>query len=121
MWWLVIGCAMKVHRGIGYGFQEVIYQRALGYEMERSGLSFERESDMPVLYDGVQVGTRRVDFFLEGVVLVELKAVSVPLDRLHVVQVRNYLEVFGLDVGLLLNFGRESLEVKRLRNRRGVV
>ncbi len=91
------------------------------YEMRRQGISFERESDMPVLYDGVQVGTRRVDFFVEGVVLVELKALSAPLDRLHVVQVRNYLEVFGLDVGLLLNFGRESLEVKRLRNRRGVV
>ena len=121
MWWLVIGCAMKVHSEIGFGFQELIYQRALGYEMRRQGISFERESDMPVFYDGVQVGTRRVDFFVEGVVLVELKAVSVPLDRLHVVQVRNYLEVFGLDVGLLLNFGRESLEVKRLRNRRGVV
>ncbi len=121
MWWLVIGCGMKVHSEIGFGFQELIYQRALGYEMRRQGISFERESDMPVFYDGVQVGTRRVDFFVEGVVLVELKTLSAPFDRLHVVQVRNYLEVFGLDVGLLLNFGRESLEVKRLRNRRGVV
>ena len=72
---------------------------------------------MPVIYEGVQVGTRRVDFLVEGVVLVELKAVS-ELDDLHLVQVRNYLEVFGLDVGLLLNFGRRSLEFKRLRNRR---
>ena len=108
----VIGCAMKVHSGIGFGFQEVIYQRALGYEMGRQGVSFERECEMPVFYEGAQVGTRRVDFFVEGVVLVEL-------DLLHVVQVRDYLEVFGLEVGLMLNFGSRSLEVKRLGNRRG--
>ena len=114
----VIGCAMKVHSGIGFGFQELIYQRALWYEMRRCGISFEREPEMPVFYEGVQVGTRRVDFFVEEVVLVELKAVS-ELDLLHVVQVRNYLEVFGLDVGLLLNFGSRSLEIKRLGNRRG--
>ena len=70
---------------------------------------------MPVFYEGVQVGTRRVDFFVEGVVLVELKAVS-RLDDLHLVQLRNYLQVFGLEVGLLLNFGARSLEFKRLRN-----
>ena len=111
----IIGCAMKVHRGIGYGFQEVIYQRALRSEMARAGLSFERECDMPVFYEREQVGTRRVDFFVEGVVLVELKAVSV-LDDLHLVQLRNYLQVFGLEVGLLLNFGARSLEFKRLRH-----
>ena len=86
--------------------------------MGRQGVSFERECDMPVFYERAQVGTRRVDFFVEEVVLVALKAVSV-LDDLHVVQVRNYLEVFGLEVGLLLNFGSRSLEVKRLGNRRG--
>ena len=115
----VIGCAMKVHSGIGYGFQEVIYQRALSYELGREGLSFERECEMPVFYEGVQVGTRRVDFFVEGVVLVELKAVSM-LDDLHLVQLRNYLQVFGLEVGLLLNFGARSLEFKRLMKRRVV-
>ncbi len=103
----VIGCAMKVHSAIGFGFQEVIYQRALSYEMQRRGVSFDRECEMPVIYEGVQVGTRRVDFLVEGVVLVELKAVS-ELDDLHLVQLKNYLEV-----GLLLNFGRRSLEFKR--------
>ena len=115
----VIGCAMKVHRGIGYGFQELIYQRALEHEMERAGLSFDREYDMPVFYEGVQVGTRRVDFFVAEVVLLELKAVSA-LDNVHLVQLRNYLQVFRLEVGLLLNFGARSLEYKRLTNRRGV-
>ena len=71
--------------------------RSLGLEMTRQGLLFERECEMPVLYEGVQVGTRRVDFFVEGVVLVELKAVS-GLDDLHLVQLRDYLQVFGLEV-----------------------
>ena len=114
----VIGCAMKVHSAIGFGFQELIYRRALAYEMRRQGVSFDPECEMPVFYDGVQMGTRRVDFLVDGVVLVELKAVS-ELDNVHLVQLKNYLEVFGLEVGLLLNFGRRSLEFKRLRNRRG--
>ena len=114
----VIGCAMKVHSAIGFGFQELIYQRALAYEMRRQGVSFDQECEIPVFYDGVQMGTRRVDFLVEGVVLVELKAVSA-LDNVQLVQLKNYLEVFGLEVGLLLNFGRRSLEFKRLRNRRG--
>lgn len=112
----VIGCAMRVHSKLGNGFQEVVYQRALGVEMELSGLSFARESEMPIWYRGVQVGTRRVDFFVEEVVLVELKAVS-ELDDSHLAQGINYLEAFGLEVGLLLNFGGRSLEMRRLANR----
>ena len=115
----VIGCAMAVHSELGNGFQEVVYQRALAIEMRRKGISFSREHEMPIFYRGEQVGTRRVDFFVEGVVLVELKAVSM-LDDLHLVQLRNYLQVFGLEVGLLLNFGARSLEFKRLRKRRVV-
>ena len=115
----VIGCAMGVHSGIGYGFQEVIYQRALGYEMGREGLSFERECEMPIFYRGEQVGTRRVDFFVEEVVLVELKAVS-RLDNSHLAQGLNYLEAFRLEVGLLVNFGATRLEFKRLMKRRVV-
>ena len=111
----IIRCAMKVHRVIGYGFQEVTYQRAMRWEMERAGLSFGRESDMPVIYEGVQIGTRRVDFFVGDVVLVELKAVS-GLDDLHLAQGINYLEAFGLEVGLLLNFGGTKLEIRRLVN-----
>ena len=109
----VIGCAMKVHSAIGFGFREVIYQSALGLGMGRAGLSFERECEMPVLYEGVQVETRRVDFFVEGVVLVELKAVS-GLDDLHLAQLWNCLQAFGLEVGLLLNFGATKTGFKRL-------
>ena len=112
----IIGCAMAVHGALGNGFQEVVYQRALAVEMEMSGLSFAREFEMPIWYRQVQVGTRRVDFFVEEVVLVELKAVSV-LDDSHMAQGLNYLEAFGLEVGLLLNFGARSLEMRRLFHR----
>ena len=113
----IIGCAMAVHSELGNGFQEVVYQRALMVEMEREGLSFSREHEVPIWFKGVQVGTRRVDFFVEEVVLVELKAVSV-LEDVHISQVLNYLEAFELEVGLLINFGRRSLDFRRLRNKK---
>ena len=100
----VIGCAMAVHSALGNGFQEVVYQRALGVEMERDGLSFAREFEMPIWYREVQVGTRRVDFLVEERVVVELKAIG-KLEDVHLAQGINYLEAFGLEVGLLLNFG----------------
>ena len=112
---VVIGCAMEVHSTLGVGFQEVVYQRALRYEMERQGLSFAREEDMPIFYKGRQVGTRRVDFLVEGKVVVELKAVS-GLDNVHLAQAINYLEAFGLEVGLLINFGATKLEFRRVVN-----
>ena len=113
----VIGCAMAVHSELGNGFQEVVYQRALAIEMRRKGISFSREHEMPIFYRGEQVGTRRVDFFVEEVVLVELKAVS-RLDNSHLAQGLNYLEAFRLEVGLLVNFGATRLEFKRLMKRR---
>ena len=109
----IIGCAMKVHSTLGNGFQEVIYQRALAVEMERQGLGFAREMECPVFYEDVQVGTRRVDFLVEDVVLVELKAL-IKLEDVHLAQAKNYLEAFKLEVGLLINFGARSLEFKRL-------
>ena len=115
----VIGWAMAVHSTLGNGFQEVVYQRALAVEMEKRGLSFGREHEVPIFYQGVQVGTRRVDFLVEEVVLVELKAVS-ELGDVHLAQVINYLEAFGMAAGLLLNFGRRSLEFRRLKNRKNV-
>ena len=72
----IIGCAMEVHKALGNGFQEVIYQRALAYEMELQGLHFSREFEMPVFYKEIQVGTRRVDFLVEEVISVELKALT---------------------------------------------
>ena len=104
---------MKVHKTLGCGFQEKIYQRALDIEMHKQGLKFEREREMNILYDGEVIGTRRVDFFVEQKIMVELKAVSV-LDDLHLAQAMNYLEAYGLPLGLLINFGTRSLTFKRV-------
>jgi len=110
---VIIGCAMKVHSTLGNGFQEVIYQRALAIEMEKQGLAFSREQEMPIFYDGIDIGTRRVDFLVENRVLVELKAL-IKLEDVHLAQALNYLEAFKLPTGLLINFGARSLEFKRL-------
>ncbi len=109
----IIGCAMEVHRIMGNGFQEVVYQRCLAIEMFQQGLEFSREHEMELNYKGEHVGTRRVDFFVEGKVMVELKAV-VALENVHLAQAINYLEAYGLEIGLLLNFGNTSLQFKRV-------
>lgn len=111
----IIGCAMKVHSALGNGFQEVIYQRALQIEMNDNNLSFSREHVMPVYYKGQEIGTRRVDFLVEEVISVELKAL-IKLEDVHFAQAINYLEAYDLEVGLLINFGAKSLEFKRLLN-----
>ena len=113
----IIGCAMEVHARLGCGFQEVIYQRALAIEMELAGLAFEREKGMPVIYRDRQIGTRRVDFFVENSVMVELKALK-SLEDVHLAQALNYLEAYHLEVGLLINFGARSLQHKRVHNNR---
>ena len=113
----IIGCAMTVHQILGNGFQEVIYQRALAIEMRLAGIQFQREFEMPVYYRDEQIGTRRVDFFVEGVVSVELKAI-VALDNSNYAQAINYLEAYNLEVGLLINFGETSLKFKRLTNKK---
>jgi len=105
---------MRVHAYLGNGFQEVIYQRALAIEMRKAGLSFARELDMIVHFYNEEIGTRRVDFFVENKVTVELKAVT-KLDNSNLAQGLNYLKVYKIDKGLLINFGAPSLEVKRLR------
>lgn len=111
----IIGCAMKVHRTLGNGFQEVIYQRALAIEMRKQGIAFERELEMPLFYEGFSIGSRRVDFLVENKVMVELKAL-VKLEDVHLAQGLNYLVAYKVDLGLLLNFGAQSLEIKRLRH-----
>ncbi len=110
----IIGCAMKVHNNIGSGFQEVIYQRALAKEMEKSGLSFVREFEIPILYECEEIGCRRVDFFVEEKIMVEIKAIG-RLENVHLAQAINYLEAFNMDIGLLINFGASSLQFKRLK------
>ena len=109
----IIGCAMQVHSTLGNGFQEVIYQRCLAIEMEKQNLTFQREIEMPIHYDGIEVGTRRADFLVEDKVLVELKAIT-ELEKVHLAQALNYLEAYKLEVGLLINFGATKLQFKRL-------
>ncbi len=109
----IIGCAMEVHRALGNGFQEVIYQRALAIEMEMRGLNFSREHEMNIFYKEHKIGNRRVDFFVEEKIMVELKAV-VKLEDVHLAQAINYLEAYGLEIGLLINFGNTSLQFKRV-------
>lgn len=113
----IIGCAMKVHRTLGNGFQEVIYQRCLAIEMEKQKLDFTRELEMTIYYEGVEVGTRRVDFLVENKIMVELKVLSM-LEDVHLAQALNYLEAYKLETGLLINFGARSLEFKRITNER---
>ncbi len=111
----VIGCAMKVHQRMRNGYQEIIYQRCLCIELEREGVKYQQEMEMPIFYDGIHVGKRRVDFLIEEKVVLEIKAVSELTDT-YLAQALNYLEALNLETGLLLNFGAKSLEIKRIVN-----
>ncbi len=111
----IIGCAMEVHKHLGNGFQEVIYQRAMEIEMRNQGIEFAREFEMPITYKGINIGKRRVDFFVEQAIMVEIKAI-INLEDVHLSQAMNYAEAYGLEVGLLINFGAKSLQHKRVHN-----
>lgn len=112
----IIGCAMEVHNQMGNGFQEVIYQRALAIEFEMQNLSFARELEMDLSYKGNSVGTRRVDFFVEDKVMVEIKAIE-KLEGVHKAQAINYCEAYNIADGLLINFGAERLQYHRVFNK----
>ena len=111
----IIGAAFEVHKFLGNGFQEVIYQRALAIEMRKAGLEFAREIEQDIYYKDFPkpIGTRRADFVVARKVLVELKAIIV-LEDVHAAQILNYLKAYRLEVALLLNFGEKSLKYKRL-------
>ena len=111
----IIGSAMKVHRELGHGFQEVIYQRCLAIELEKAGLNFSREKECNIYYDGQIVGTRRADFVVNDKIIIELKAL-INIDDIHLVQSKNYLVLYNFPSGLLLNFGSPSLQVKKIFN-----
>lgn len=113
----LIKCAVEVHKHLGNGFQEVIYQRALAIEFTLQDVPFKREFEMPLLYKGEQIGTRRVDFFVDEKVMVEIKAI-IQLEEVHLEQAINYLEAYNMEVGLLLNFGSKSLDFKRVMNKK---
>ncbi len=106
---------MEVHKRIGNGFQEVIYQRALAIEMNLANLEFVREMEMSIFYPEFDIGTRRVDFFVENKIMLELKA-QIKLEDVHLAQAMNYLEAYKMEIGLLINFGSKSLEFKRVHN-----
>lgn len=108
---------MRVHSALGNGFQEVIYQRALAIEMGLEGLTFQREMEMAIYYRSEHIGTRRVDFFIEDAIMVELKAI-INLEDVHLAQALNYLEAYNMQTGLLINFGSKSLQFKRLLNKK---
>ncbi len=108
---------MQVHRVLGNGFQEVIYQRALAIEFSFQGLVFVREKEMELFYRDQNIGTRRVDFFVEGSAMVEIKAIDQLLD-VHKAQAINYCEAYNIADGLLINFGSKSLDFKRVYNKK---
>ncbi len=111
----IIGASFEVHKFLGNGFPEVIYQRALAYELTKFGLSYKREIEQQIFYKDLPkpIGTRRADFVVKGKVLVEMKAISEITD-VHYAQSLNYLKIYKLEVGLLINFGSKSLTFKRL-------
>ena len=104
----IIGAAMKVHRTLGAGFLETVYQEALEIEFRRQGIPFEREKELRILYDGIELLQRyKADFVCYGDIIVELKAVS-SLDKSHYAQVINYLKATNNKLGLLINFGNHE-------------
>jgi GxxExxY protein len=111
------GCAMKVHNTLGNGFQEVIYQRCLAIELQKAGLTFEREKEQTIYYEEIEVGTRRADFIVENQVTVELKAI-INLEDVHLAQAKNYVVAYNFPIGLLINFGAVSLQFKKVYNNR---
>lgn len=113
----IIAAAVEVHKHLGNGFQEVVYQRALAIEMQLQNISFSREQEMPLVYKGYDVGTRRVDFFVEEKIMLEIKAI-ISLEDVHLAQAMNYVEAYNLGIGLLINFGSKSLQFKRVHNNR---
>ena len=111
----IIGASFEVHKFLGNGFQEVIYQRALAHEMKNAGLYFAREIEQDIFYKDLPepIGTRRADFVVENKVLVEIKAQK-ELEDVHLAQILNYLRAYKIEIGLLINFGGKSLTFKRL-------
>jgi len=113
----IIGCAMEVHRTLGSGFQEYVYQRALEIELKKKNIKHQREFDIKIIYKGEYIVLRRVDFLVENIIAVELKA-RIEIDDVHLAQAINYLESSSYPVGLLINFGTKSLQFKRLYNKK---
>ena len=111
----IIACAMEVHRNLGPGYPEYIYHRSLIIEFKLQNVRFEDEYDIRIYYKGEQVGVRRVDFLVEKIIPVEIKAAA-EISDINIAQAKNYLEAGGIEIGLLINFGSSSLQFKRMIN-----
>lgn len=113
----IIGACFRIHNTLGNGFPEVIYQRALALELNTISVHYEREFDLAIYYMNEKIGSRRVDFLVEQKISVELKA-QIKLEDGHIAQTMNYLEVYNLEIGLLINFGSKRLEFNRFTNKK---
>jgi GxxExxY protein len=111
----IIGAAIKVHKELGPGFLESIYEEALKVELSKNELDFASQMEVQIEYLGVPVGLHRLDLLVQNEVIVELKAVK-ELADIHFAQLRSYLKATGMNVGLLLNFSKPTLEVRRVVN-----
>jgi len=109
----IIACAIEVHKALGPGFLESIYEAAMVVELKRVGIRVEQQRSLPIFYREVMVGEHRLDLLVEGIIVVELKAIS-ELEDIHFAIVRSYLKAAGLEHGLLLNFATMPLTVKRV-------
>jgi len=109
----IIGAAIEVHRQLGPGFIELIYENALVYELRKRGLKVEQQLETPIFYDDVEVGKHRLDLLVEGEIVIDLKAIS-ELHDVHFAIVKSQLRAVKRKHGLLLNFAKVTLEVKRV-------
>ena len=109
----IIGAAIRVHKELGPGFLEIMYEEALAIELATAGISFERQKLLPVFYREHLIGEHRLDLLIEGTIIVELKAISA-LENVHYAIVRSYLKAANLSDALLLNFANPRLTIKRV-------
>jgi GxxExxY protein len=111
----IIGVAIDIHKKLGLGFQEKIYEEALLKEFQKSGIGYEKQKVVRVDYDGVNLGNQRIDLLVDGEVILEIKACT-KIIPIHRDQVISYLKTADKKLGLILNFGRRRLEIKRVVN-----
>jgi len=111
----IIGAAIEVHKKLGPGFLESIYQSALPLELRKKGLTVETQKEIKIYYDGKEIGTHRLDLVVNNLIIVELKTVK-EFDDAHIAQVLSYLKASGLKIGLLLNFAKAMIDIKRVVN-----
>lgn len=109
----VIGAAIDVHKSLGPGFMEGIYQRAMEVALRNRGIPFEKQKEIHIYFEGEEVGIHRLDLVANTIVILELKAVAALAD-IHFAQLKSYLKATGLHVGLLLNFNAPTLTIKRV-------